>query len=226
MMRSLRVLSRMLDYPQAALQTHADELVDALRSEAVFSGATTKALVHCMETLRDGDLYDLQAGFVDTFDRGRARSLYLFEHVHGESRDRGQAMVDLGTSYRTSGLRIDQRELPDYLPLFLEFLSTLPAQEANEWLQAVAELVAHLHARLCAKASPYAAVLAAVLELTGQSVDTTLANEAMDDDQPEALDAAWEEPLVEFGSPATGCAQANESAGARPLKITRGQRRM
>src|SRR5690606_22756321 len=81
-----------------------------------------------------GDLVDVQARYSELFDKGRALSLLLFEHVHGESRDRGQAMVDLMAQYEAAGFAIGVRELPDYIPLYLEFLATREDLEAREGL--------------------------------------------------------------------------------------------
>ena len=77
---------------------------------------------------------DLQERYVASFDRGRARSLYLFEHVHGESRDRGQAMVNLLEIYRRHEFELNARELPDYIPLFMEYLAQRPDGEALDLL--------------------------------------------------------------------------------------------
>ena len=66
---------------------------------------------------------EAQAKYDSLFERGRSLSLWLFEHVHGESRDRGQAMVDLMAQYDMAGFEINAKELPDYLPMYLEFLS-------------------------------------------------------------------------------------------------------
>src|SRR3546814_637451 len=81
--------------------------------------------------LGEGDLIDLQENYVATFDRRAAHSLHLFEHIHGESRDRGQALIDLRQEYINHGLLPDTNELPDYIPLFLEFLGQIPQDEAQ-----------------------------------------------------------------------------------------------
>ncbi len=122
---TLRVLSALLRYPDEAVQQAAPILSALLAEEALLAPEQRAALAPLIERLADDDLLDLQEAYVALFDRGRALSLHLFEHVHGESRDRGQAMVDLRDRYVAQGLEITAKELPDYLPLFLEYLSVL-----------------------------------------------------------------------------------------------------
>ncbi len=147
-MLSLRVLSRLLDYPSAALQAATDEMIEILDAERRWSPTLRAALTGWCQRLAEDDLMERQAEYVALFDRGRATSLLLFEHVHGESRERGQAMVDLLAEYRAAGFEIDARELPDYLPLFLEYLSTRPEAEIAQWLGEIRHILACLGARL------------------------------------------------------------------------------
>jgi nitrate reductase delta subunit len=91
MARTLKVLSALLSYPTQELQGAGDALRSALRDEPLLPDETQKHLQQLIGEIAVGDLYDLQERYVDLFDRGRSLSLYLFEHVHGESRDRGQA---------------------------------------------------------------------------------------------------------------------------------------
>ena len=102
------------------------ELRAAIEVEGLVPAAVRRQLDDLLNDIAGGDLYDLQERYVLLFDRTRSLSLHLFEHVHGESRDRGQAMVDLLTMYEERGLAAVKNELPDFLPLFLEFLATLP----------------------------------------------------------------------------------------------------
>lgn len=150
----------------------------------------------------DGDLLDMQENYVGMFDKGRATSLLLFEHVHGESRDRGQAMVDLMEEYRTNGLEIDARELPDYLPLFLEYLSTRPWDEIRNWLEDIHHILGLLGERLYQRESFYHVVMDSLLNLSGRSANRQELAEIVAaeerDDTPEALDKVWEEEMVKF----------------------------
>lgn len=203
-MLTLKVISALLHYPDEALVTHVDDLRAALREDGFLEGERLTAIEAHLDHLAKEELLDLQAQYVETFDRGRARSLHLFEHVHGESRDRGLAMVELQNVYRENGFDIDVPELPDYLPLFLEFLAHCPREETVSWLQEVVHLVELLHARLAEEASSYAALLAPLLELA--DVDTEdpevrarIAQEERDD-TPEALDRVWMEDPVTFGA--------------------------
>ena len=137
-----------------------------------------------------------------TFDKGRATSLLLFEHVHGESRDRGQAMVDLMEQYSANGLEIDAKELPDYLPLFLEYLSTRPWEEIRNWLEDIHHILGLLGERLYQRESVYHVIMDALLVLSGRKTDRQelariVASEERDD-TPEALDKVWEEEMVKF----------------------------
>lgn len=217
-MIELVVISRLLEYPDAALWQHQQELFDALASGDNLSKADAQQVGIFLRDLTSQDLLDAQATYSELFDRGRATSLLLFEHVHGESRDRGQAMVDLLAQYERHGLQLDSRELPDHLPLYLEYLAQLPTAEAIGGLQDIAPILALLQARLQQRESHYASLFDALLTLTKTEVDNAqvaekIAGEARDD-TPQALDAVWEEEQVKFFAE-QGCGDSDITAHQR-----------
>ncbi|WP_417672499.1 nitrate reductase molybdenum cofactor assembly chaperone, partial [Roseibium sp.] len=157
-----------------------------------------------IDDLAPKDLFDLQERYVFLFDRTRSLALHLFEHVHGESRDRGQAMVDLMATYEAAGFEIGAKELPDYLPMFLEFLSVLPENEASELLGQTAHILAVLKERLRKRKSVYRNLFIVLESLALGKPDRALVKELLQhpEDDPadlEALDAVWEEEVVTFG---------------------------
>ena len=201
-MQLLKVLARVLEYPTEELQASKDALVAAVLEDSRLPRQNKEQLLRCVEMICDGDLLDMQENYVGMFDKGRATSLLLFEHVHGESRDRGQAMVDLMEEYRTNGLEIDARELPDYLPLFLEYLSTRPWDEIRNWLEDIHHILGLLGERLYQRESFYHVVMDSLLTLSGRSANRQELAEIVAaeerDDTPEALDKVWEEEMVKF----------------------------
>ena len=136
-MQILKVLSRLMSYPDTELLAHANELIGAIQSAKEISPPMRTKLVELVEFLSGQELMDAQECYVALFDRGRSLSLLLFEHVHGESRDRGQAMVDLMALYQEQGFNISVKELPDYIPLYLEFLAQGDAMDAREGTSAL-----------------------------------------------------------------------------------------
>jgi nitrate reductase delta subunit len=220
-MLTLKVLSRVLCYPTAELLDALPELQAALEQESVLADEQKTALQVLLTELRQSELLDLQERYVQSFDRGRALSLHLFEHIHGESRDRGQAMVDLCQFYEAHGYRIDARELPDYLPLFLEFLAQIPAAEALQQLQDTLPVLTLLGARLVERRHPYQAVFAALVNLCGAAdvpadVSAAVAAEGPDETLLR-MDEIWEEEAVSFMAPQGGC--ANKEAKVQPLRF-------
>jgi nitrate reductase delta subunit len=184
----------------------------ALSDEGIVSGEARHKLDLLIDDLATRDLFDLQERYVDLFDRNRSLSLHLFEHVHGESRDRGQAMVDLQVLYEKNGLTIRSGDLPDFVPLFLEFLATRPLGEACELIGQTAHILSALAERLARRGSPYEAVFRALVALADATPDeaTVAAIMAEGNDDPAdlaALDAEWEEAPVTFGpeAAASGC---------------------
>jgi nitrate reductase delta subunit len=206
-----KALAALLDYPSAQLQANLDEIEAAIRVLGCAGSGVAPLLGH----LRDSDLLDLQETYIDTFDRGRRASLNLFEHVHGDSRDRGQAMVDLLQMYRAAGIELDTEQLPDYLPAFLEYLSLLDDSAAREQLADIAHILQSIHAALARRNSVYAAVFEVLLERAGAAASPATEEEA-DDTTPEAIDAAWVDAPVNFlDAPApcgTSRAQPREQA--------------
>jgi nitrate reductase delta subunit len=192
------------------------EIGGVLASDTRLTAAARRAFRPLVESLRDGDIYDLEERFVMLFDRSRTLSLNLFEHVHGESRDRGGAMVSLIETYRAGGFEPATTELPDHLPVLLEFLATRPAAEAQEILADAAHIFAALQERLHRRESDYAAVFAALAQLSGVTVDGEAVAELLeqpevDPDDLEALDEVWEESEVRFGpDPNAGCPQVRD----------------
>ena len=208
-MSALRALARLLDYPTAELVAALPELRAALAAERALAGAVPDRL---LDELASGDLLDRQATHVALFDRVRTLSLHLFEHAHGDSRARGAAMVDLVELYRRHGLDVTARELPDYLPLVLEFLSTLPRADALAHLAETAPILAAIRDRLARRSNAYADAFDALLALAGAAGVPAASSAEEESDSPEAIDRAWEEAAVTFGPemPATddGCARA------------------
>lgn len=214
--RTLKALSLTLSYPTAELQGAMPEIGDILAADPRLTAATRAALQRLTHDLGQGDLFDVQESYVMLFDRSRTLSLNLFEHVHGESRDRGGAMVSLIETYRAAGFEPATTELPDHLPVLLEFLSTRPFAEVQETLADAAHIFDALGTRLVRRESRYDAAFAALSLLANVQVDAdALAGMlAQPDDDPtdlEALDSVWEETEVTFGpDPNAGCPQVRD----------------
>lgn len=214
--RTLKALSLVLSYPTAELQAAMPEIGAALAAEPRLTPAVRAALHKLAKNLGQGDLFDIQESYVMLFDRSRTLSLNLFEHVHGESRDRGGAMVSLIETYRAAGFEPATTELPDHLPVLLEFLSMRPFVEVQETLADAAHILDALATRLVRRESGYDAAFAALSQLAGAQSDTEAVAGmlAQPDDDPTdltALDEVWEETEVTFGpDPNAGCPQVRD----------------
>lgn len=205
---TLRVLARLLSYPDAELRGHLGDLRAALHSEQALGARRLEELDALLMSMRTRDPIELEADYVQLFDRGRSTSLHLFEHVHGDSRDRGPAMIDLAQTYEKAGLYLAEGELPDYLPVVLEFVSTQPAREARAFLGEMTHILNAIFSALVKRDSAYASVLGALLEIAGEKAQAVKVTE----DQP--LDESWEEPAV-FG----GCSTEGQARPGQPQPV-------
>ena len=205
---TLRVLARLLSYPNAALKSDLADMQSALHAEQALAKDRLAEIDALIGHLAHADPLDIESEFVELFDRGHATSLHLFEHVHGDSRDRGPAMVDLTQTYEKAGLFLAPDELPDYLPVVLEFVSTQPPKEARAFLAEMAHIFNAIFSALQQRETPYASVLGALIELSGEKA------QAVKVAADEALDATWEEPEV-FG----GCSVKGQGKPDQPQPI-------
>ncbi len=222
-MLTFKVLAALLVYPEPELIESLDEMAVVLDAERALPKAERREVEALMSDLRRADLMDAQARYVALFDQSRSLSLHLYEHSHGELRDRGQAMVNLLNHYRSKGLEPGTTELPDFLPVLLEFLSMQPADEVRALLDQATPVVALLRARLERRGSSYAAVFRAIEALAGHRADEAAIRETVmaetPDDTPEALDRAWAEAPVTFGNdPST---TASSGCGAASAMVAR-----
>lgn len=211
---SYRALGLLLRYPTEAIREAAPEALEVLRRDENLPDPIKRALSRLCDEICAGDVYDAQERYVWLFDRSRSLSLNLYEHIHGESRDRGEAMVALLELYRSKGLELTSNELPDHLPVFLEFLSTQPEDEAASLLGEASHVIAALGERLHRRGSAYRAALGALVALAAHPADEAALAALLQepDDNPddlEALDKLWEETAVTFGPSDVGCPKAD-----------------
>jgi len=204
-MKTFKVLGLLMSYPKPDWVSHLDECKLVLVEEDFLPKKHRKAVMAFIEMLKTADIYSVQEEYVATFDRGRSHSLHLFEHIYGESRDRGQAMVNLIDAYEEKGFFIDKAELPDYIPLFLEFLSLCPLDEAITLLGEPIDIMATIAARLQERDSSWAALFAAAVALSKAKPNRDRIEEALaqgqEDNSLEALDKEWEEAAAFAGQP-------------------------
>ena len=206
--KTLRVLSHLLDYPSTTVRTHLPELKQALHEERAIGTARLSELVALMQWIMDSAPLDVEADYVSLFDRGRSTSLHLFEHIHGDSRDRGPAMIDLAQTYEKAGLYLAEGELPDFLPALLEFVSTQPPREARAFLAEMTQILNALFTALKQRQSPYASVIGALIELAGETAQSV----ALAPEVP--LDEAWSEPVA-----FDGCSTQGQARPGQPQPI-------
>ncbi len=212
----LKAISALLSYPTEELQAAKAELIEALGQGDLLPAELIKELSVLINEIATSDIYDLQETYVGLFDRSRSLSLNLFEHVHGDSRDRGPAMVDLVENYRAAGFEPASTELPDHIPVLLEFLAMRPIDEAREVLADAAHILEVLRTRLTRRESIYAPAFAALLHISGEQADQAAVAELLaikedDPDDLEALDEVWEESEVTFApDPNAGCPQVRD----------------
>ena len=225
----LKVISVLLSYPTADLQQCTGQLQEIITSAREIPSDQRRQLLNCLQQLTGRELMDVQEDYDQLFERGRQLSLLLFEHVHGESRDRGQAMVDLMAQYEQHGLVIEVPELPDYIPLYLEYLAQCDGIEARQGLADVAHILALLNARLLDRgeantnavantsAEHYASCFQALLTISGADLAMDSYTRQAAQEQPDntlaAMDKEWEEQLVTFGAAGDPAA---DSCGSRP----------
>jgi nitrate reductase molybdenum cofactor assembly chaperone NarJ/NarW len=212
-MKTFKALGALLAYPEQELLDALGEIEDVIEAEGLLPKAEVAGLLRLTNTLRNTGLMALQERYVDSFDRVKSLSLHLFEHVHGESRDRGQAMVDLNQLYAKEGLMLAKHELPDFLPAFLEYLSLLPHKEAVAQLEDTIQILDGIGARLAKRGSHYAAVFNALLRLAGQRGTHTVIDDAeiRREDDPAEIDKLWAEQPAFGGSPGGAPRQATVS---------------
>lgn len=196
--RTLRVLAHLLSYPDSMLRDHLEELRLVLHNEEALGKSRLAELDALILKLESRPALAGEADYVELFDRGRGTSLHLFEHVHGDSRDRGPAMIDLVRTYEEAGLLFEKGELPDHLSVVLQYASTQPPVQAREFLGEIAHIVRAIFSALLRRDSPYASVLASLLDLAGERTQPVSIA-----DEPD-LDELWEEPQAFDGCSISG----------------------
>jgi nitrate reductase delta subunit len=203
MKRTLRALAALLAYPSEELKAHASDLRSAIEEEKALSATERDWLEPLLHSLEADELLDLQATYSELFDRSRSLSLHLFEHVHGDNRERGQAMIDLGQQYLASGFFLEANELPDFVPVFLEYVSCLPLPAGRDTLSQPAHVFAALAERLDKRQSSYAAIFHGLVALTGVQPDAEAISE-IDQNTPtvdsKEIDQEWEDAPVSFSN--------------------------
>ncbi|MGQ9427606.1 nitrate reductase molybdenum cofactor assembly chaperone [Gilvimarinus sp. F26214L] len=201
-MLTFKALSILIDYPTEERRAALPEIVSVLEAERVLRGEPLSAVANLVDHLQSRSLLATQEEYVQLFDRGRKLSLHIFEHTHGESRDRGPAMIALMEQYRSAGLELSAPELPDFLPLVLEFASRQPLEEARLLLSECMPVLTLLGARLSARASPYEAVFTALEAIAGPAEEAqALRRQVAEEGPDEALtniDKVWEEEAITF----------------------------
>jgi len=221
-MLTLKVLSLLLSYPEAGTLAALEEMAAVIEQEKLLPDDDKKPVLAMINAYRGVDLLDLQERYVALFDRGRYVSLHIFEHVHGESRDRGQAMVNLLQMYESHGFELSTQELPDYIPLFLEFLSQQQPAEIMQLLQDAMPVLSLLGARLAERGSEFQVIFDALEGIAGEPEGINDIRQQAATETPDEtvlhMDEIWEEEAVSFMGAGDSC--QTKAATVSPITIT------
>lgn len=217
-MQTIKVLGALLLYPREGMIEALDEIQQVIEAEALLRPEQMLALGRFIAEMRHKELLDLQEQYVALFDTAPNRALHLFQHLYGDSSQRGQAMVDMIQQYRAHGYQPLSNELPDYLPMVCEFAAQLPEPEARVLLGRALPVLEVLERRLEEAGSAYRAVFSALIALAQSHEETAaiaqvLSARTQTDTDDQTVDEAWNEPLVDFSVPSDHLNNTRTGAG-------------
>jgi len=168
-MQMYKLLAELLDYPSEQLVAdlreviaeHGDVagLLEAVDGDQIFPRDEREKIAAFIAWALMEDSTELQANYVKTFDMVPEHSLHLTHHLFGDDKNRGPALIDLSEYYKSFGLQHEDGEIPDYLPLMLEFVSQLEENEARIFLADANKVFKVLAANLEKSQSPYAPLI-------------------------------------------------------------------
>ena len=199
--KTYKIFSILLSYPTEELKKSVDDMTDILKYDRLLSHQDIKFINNLISFIKNNDLLYLQEYYVSIFDRKKDFSLYIFEHIHGDSRERGMAMVDLKDFYKKSDLSVLTNELPDYLPLFLEYMSLISENEAKSLIGEIVNIIAILSRKLNIINSDYSYLFAIIEKLSDVKCDNNLIDKIIlkfdSSSQSDInVDDDWKEPKV------------------------------
>ena len=212
MIKTYKILSLLLSYPSDELQDFLLVAEKELKEEALLQADRIDEIGEFCKRFHQLDLTDWQGEYVQLFDYSRSVSLHIFEHIKGDSRDRGQAMVNLIEFYKEKGMHLTARELPDYIPAFLEFLSTLSIAKAAELLAETVNIMDKINEALSDGNNPYSSIFKAIIALSAKQPDKAITRAMIKNEKPLDLDAEYEEEPVTFGGATPSCSSQGTSA--------------
>ena len=227
-MQTIKVLGALLHYPQEELIEALDEIEQLIEVESLLHPEKVSAIGRCIDQMRNQTLLDLQEQYVQLFDTNPKHALYLFQHLYGDAPQRGPALADLIGMYNDYGYQSTATELPDYLPLYCEFVSLFPQSEARLLLGRALPILDLIAQRLQEEGSAYAAVFSALSSLAERNEDTVavekLLSDQLRDGKEKTMDEAWKELPISFTAEGE---QLNHPTGTVDIpveSITRNQR--
>lgn len=217
-MTLFRIASALLGYPDATLRTALPEILEAIERAACVSAEERAVLTHFADSLSAADPVSAEADYVSTFDMVPEHSLHLTHHLIGEDKNRGPALIDLTEFFKAHGFEVRDNELPDYLPLLLEFVSLLGAEAGLAFLARWNKVLRQLRANLADAKSPYAELIGLVETRSrpAGADDAADASPAAKQSQP-CLDDGDFHPQVSWSPPAA-CAPSRVPQGV-PIRL-------
>lgn len=161
-MKLYKILSVLLDYPERDLIESLPEIKALLNEDPDVEESERSILQAFLSRVEGKSLLDLQQEYVSTFDMSAEHSLHLTHHLFGDDKNRGPALIDLGELYKDYGVEVTTNELPDYLPLVLEFAAYLDGNEATVFLSDAKKVFSVLLDNLKKAESPYAELISII----------------------------------------------------------------
>lgn len=211
MIVTYKILSLLLSYPNNELQSFLPQVEKELRNESLIKESEITKIAKFCNRFNQIDLIDWQEEYVQLFDYSRSVSLHIFEHIKGDSKDRGQAMVNLIDFYKEKGMYLTAKELPDYIPAFLEFLSTLSVTDSAQLLGETVNIMDKISEALCQSKNDYSSIFQAIISLSAKEPNKEITREMIKNEKPLDLDAEYEEEPVTFGA-APSCSSKGVSS--------------
>jgi len=205
MIKTFKTISLLLSYPDQELQEFLTEVIPVLNDESLLEKQHLDGTAEFVKYYSKLPLMEWQEQYVQLFDFTRSVSLHLFEHVHGDSKDRGQAMIDLAEEYLKAGLKLESGELPDYLPVFLEYLALLDKDEATGLVTETVHILGAIRYRLEEKSNPYAHLFSALISLSDEPVEKDIMEKVITNQKPVDFDREYKDEAVRFGGNENPC---------------------